>query len=195
MEPGVERPEPVDRPPLLARQRPSPCSREPFEHRSPEGCSWRAWRARSTWRPRTSRSSLFADLPGEHLVAGLPVPLSPSELALRANLDVTQRLLRRATGVTLEVAGNARVLVRHAKLRGLLCTVSRPASRARTVLEVSGPLALFRHTVRYGRALGSLVPYLAWCQSHPSEDRGPSGRTAILSTENQNRSYIRDICG
>ncbi len=115
--------------------------------------------------PEDLEASLFADLPGEHLVAGLPAPLSPSELALRANLDVTQGLLGRATSVTLEVAGNVRVLVRHAKLRGLLCAVSRPASGARTVLEVSGPLALFRHTVLYGRALGSLVPYLAWCQS------------------------------
>jgi uncharacterized protein len=75
-----------------------------------------------------------------------------------------QGLLGRATGVTLEIEGNTRVLVRHAKLRGLLCTVSRPAPDAGAVLDISGPLALFRHTVLYGRALGSLVPHLAWCQ-------------------------------
>src|SRR5204862_143095 len=77
--------------------------------------------------PAELEAALFADLPGERLVAGLPVPLSPAELALRANLGLTQGLLCRATGVTLEIDGNARVLVRHAKLRGLLCTVSRPA--------------------------------------------------------------------
>jgi predicted nuclease of restriction endonuclease-like RecB superfamily len=114
--------------------------------------------------PEDLEGSLFADLPGERLVASLPVSLSPAELALRANLSLVQGLLGRATGVTLEVDGNARVLVRHAKLHGLLCTVSRPAPGAGAVLEISGPLSLFRHTVLYGRALGSLVPHLAWCQ-------------------------------
>jgi uncharacterized protein len=114
--------------------------------------------------PADLEDSLFADLPGERVLADLPVSLSPAELALRANLGLVQGLLGRATGVTLEVEGNARVLVRHAKLRGLLCTVSRPAPGVGAVLELSGPLALFRHTALYGRALGSLVPHLAWCQ-------------------------------
>jgi predicted nuclease of restriction endonuclease-like RecB superfamily len=114
--------------------------------------------------PDDLEDSLFADLPGERVLADLPESLSPAELALRANLSLIQSLLGRATGVTLEVAGNVRVLVRHAKLRGLLCTVTRPASDVGAVLDISGPLALFRHTVLYGRALGSLVPHLAWCQ-------------------------------
>jgi uncharacterized protein len=114
--------------------------------------------------PEDLEGSLFADLPGERLLADLPGSLSPAELALRANLSLVQGLLSRATGVTLEIGGNARVLVRHAKLRGLLCTVSRPVADVGAVLEISGPLALFRHTVLYGRALGSLVPHLAWCQ-------------------------------
>jgi len=114
--------------------------------------------------PEELEASLFADLPGERIVAGLAVPLSPTELALRANLALTQALLFRATGVTLEVEGNARTLVRHAKLRGLICTVSRGSRDMDTVLEVSGPLALFRRTILYGRALGTLVPHLAWCQ-------------------------------
>ena len=107
-------------------------------------------------------AALFADLPGEHVVTGLGASLSPTELALRANLALTQALLFRATGVTLEVEGNARALVRTAKLRGLICTVSG-TSCGDTVLEVSGPLALFRRTILYGRALGALVPHLAWC--------------------------------
>ena len=31
------------------------------------------------------------------------------------------------------------------------------------MLEISGPLSLFRRTLLYGRALASLVPPLAWC--------------------------------
>jgi hypothetical protein len=112
--------------------------------------------------PQDLEASLFADLPGEHVVTGLGASLSPTELALRANLALTQALLFRATGVTLEVEGNARALVRTAKLRGLICTIAR-VSCSDTVLEVSGPLALFRRTILYGRALGALVPHLVWC--------------------------------
>ena len=109
-------------------------------------------------------ASLFADLPGERLVAGLTLPLSPGELALRANLALAQALLARATAVTIEAEGNARALVRHAKLRGLICTVAGRAPGADASLDVSGPLALFHRTLLYGRALGHLVPLLAWCQ-------------------------------
>ena len=113
--------------------------------------------------PEQLEASLFADLPGERVVTGLEASLSPTELALRANLALTQALLFRATGVTLEVEGNARVLVQTAKLRGLICTVSRAPCGMDTMLDVSGPLALFRRTILYGRALGALVPHLVWC--------------------------------
>jgi len=110
------------------------------------------------------QDSLFADLPGNRLVAAPPQPLSPAELALRANLALAQALLCRAASVRIEAEGNARVLIRHAKLRGLICTVAPRAGTADPVLELSGPFALFRHTRLYGRALGELVPLLAWCR-------------------------------
>jgi predicted nuclease of restriction endonuclease-like RecB superfamily len=40
--------------------------------------------------PEELEASLFADLPGERLVAGLASPMSPAELALRANLALAQ---------------------------------------------------------------------------------------------------------
>lgn len=109
------------------------------------------------------RDSLFADLPGERLVATPPHRLSPGELALRTNLGLAQELLSRATMVRIEAVGNTRALVRHAKLRGLICTVIGRAGTASPLLELSGPFSLFRHTRLYGRALGELVPLLAWC--------------------------------
>lgn len=107
--------------------------------------------------------SLFGDLPGERRVVPLEKPLSPLELALRANLALAQGLLFRATSVSIEAEGNARTLVRHAKLRGLICTVAARGSSGNAVLEVSGPFALFRRTLVYGRALGELLPLCAWC--------------------------------
>jgi predicted nuclease of restriction endonuclease-like RecB superfamily len=107
--------------------------------------------------------ALFADLPGERLVGGPSKPLSAAELALRSNLALVQALLFRAAAVTVEVEGNSRLLVRHAKWRGLICTVAEQSGTMGAALEISGPIALFRNTRLYGRALGELVPLLAWC--------------------------------
>lgn len=109
------------------------------------------------------RDFLFADLPGERRVAALARPMSPTELALRTNLALVQRLLSRATVLRIEVEGNTRALVRHAKWRGLICTVAERSEKGGALLEISGPFALFRNTGLYGRALGQLVPLLAWC--------------------------------
>jgi len=109
------------------------------------------------------QDSLFADLPGERLVAAPAQPLSAVELALRCNLAVVQGMLFRATVVRIEVEGNTRVLVRHAKWRGLICAVGERSGSASATVELSGPFALFRNTRLYGRALGELVPLLAWC--------------------------------
>lgn len=108
--------------------------------------------------------SLFADLPGERLVTAPDEPVAPLEVALRANLALAQALLYRASFVTIEIEGNARAVVRHAKLRGLICAVAPRGEGGDAVLEISGPFALFRHTLVYGRALGELLPLLAWCQ-------------------------------
>ena len=112
--------------------------------------------------PENLSRALFADLPGERPAEPPRRACSPGELALRVNLALAQGLLFRATSVRIEVVGNARALVRQAKLRGLLCAVATgPGDES--VLEVSGPLALFRRTLLYGRALASLVPILVNC--------------------------------
>jgi len=107
--------------------------------------------------------ALFADLPGERLVAAPAEVLSPGELALRTNLAIGQGLLFRSTAVLIDMEGNARAVVRHAKLRGLICAVLRREGERRAALEISGPYALFRRTLVYGRALSEILPLLAWC--------------------------------
>lgn len=115
-------------------------------------------------------ASLFADLPGQRVLERLPPGLEPSALALRANLAVAQGLLARASRVRVEVVGNAHAVVRHARLRGLLCTVSASTTAADgAVLELSGPMSLFRRTTLYGRALATLPPTLSWCDRYRLE--------------------------
>jgi uncharacterized protein len=111
--------------------------------------------------PEALRDALFADLPGERLALP-PASLDPGELALRANLLLAQALLARAFRVGISLEGNARAVVRHASLRGLICSVTPGLAGEEARLEVSGPFALFRRTLLYGRALGSLLPVLAW---------------------------------
>src|SRR3989304_2789265 len=83
-----------------------------------------------------------------------------SARALRVNPSFAQAVVRGASEVELEAYENVRSLVRHARLRGLICTIAAGNDLARTRLSISGPFALFRHTLVYGRALAELVPLL-----------------------------------
>jgi predicted nuclease of restriction endonuclease-like RecB superfamily len=134
--------------------------------------------ARLGLAPDALEDALFADLPDERHVVAPDQPVGPADLANRANLALTQGFLFRSTRVELDLLGNARAVVRHAKLRGLICTVSqrgtpsggagqggvpRAGARDGAAIEISGPLSVLRRTLLYGRALAELVPLLGWC--------------------------------
>ncbi|MBK6685966.1 MAG: DUF790 family protein [Deltaproteobacteria bacterium] len=110
------------------------------------------------------RRQLFADLPPERIVKATRVPLTPHELALRTNLAFAQSLLFRARGVELKIRGRAHTIVRQARLGGLLTEVEADGDLERAHLRISGPVALFHHTLLYGRALSRLLPLLAWTE-------------------------------
>jgi predicted nuclease of restriction endonuclease-like RecB superfamily len=77
------------------------------------------------------------------------------------NLAVAQSLLLRAEHLRVAVRGQAKQLLRYARLHGLLVRVLAPPDPdARTVLEVSGPLSLLRFTLKYGRAMARWLPAL-----------------------------------
>ncbi len=114
-------------------------------------------------RPGVVEASLFADLPGERRLCSRPEGLNPWELALRVNLATAQSVLRRARRVRLDVEGHARALVSQAKWGGLMCVARPGRHRAHLILEISGPMALFRRALVYGRTLAGLVPQLLWC--------------------------------
>lgn len=123
--------------------------------------------------------AMWADLPAERVVLmphGRPTPVA---VAAAANLSMIQRALMRCHELRLQVSGNARAIARIAAVRGLLAT-ARPRGQA-VDLDISGPLALFHRTTVYGRALGSIVPHLAWCERFVLDARCDFGRgPAIL---------------
>jgi uncharacterized protein len=107
--------------------------------------------------------AMWADLPGERLVSspdGRPDELA---LAAAANVELVQRAFRRAFEVEIEIWGDPRPVMRVTAFEGLLATATARPDGA-TLIEISGPLTLFHRTTVYGRALGSLVFALAWCE-------------------------------
>ncbi|MFH2010299.1 MAG: DUF790 family protein [bacterium] len=107
--------------------------------------------------------ALFADLPAELRLAAPPPELTPGVLALHVNLAMVQSLLHRAHRVLLDLEGHARTVLGQARWLGLMCVVGPGDEGYRFRAELSGPMALFRRTRVYGRALAGLVPQLAWC--------------------------------
>jgi hypothetical protein len=126
-------------------------------------------------------ASLFADLPSERIAIS-PPSLDPGDVVLRANLALAQGLLARAYSVKIALEGNARAVARHAALRGLICSVTRDVGDDLARVEISGPFALFRRTLLYGRALGGIVPVLAWTRRFELEATCDiRGRRAVVT--------------
>lgn len=110
--------------------------------------------------PADLEAGLFADLPSERRVLPFEDALTTEELAIRSNLAFAQSLLFRSVEVRLRMEGQARAVVRQARLGGLICTIEDGDGVA---LKLTGPLAIFHRTLLYGRALSRVLPLLAWC--------------------------------
>ncbi len=104
--------------------------------------------------------ALFADRPDRRIRIAPAEPIAPAELIGAYNLALAQSLLVRSTGLTIVVREHARRVVGYAKLRGLMATFAEGAE-AELRARIDGPLALFRHTLKYGRALADILPTLA----------------------------------
>ena len=126
------------------------------------------------------QEALYGDVPPNRRLAEPEQRPTVEEVVARANMLVAQSLLMRSHVLSVSLDSQVEAVVRTAKLLRLLCVVregpsgagqgstSRPAEargpsgahplRGGLRLELSGPLSLFRQTLRYGRALASLLP-------------------------------------
>ncbi len=105
------------------------------------------------------RACLFADRTRARLLVPPDRAATEAELRDAYNLALVQSLLVRATEVTADVRAHLRHVVGHAKLLGLMATFSEAEDGA-TRATLSGPLALFHDTVKYGNALARWFPSL-----------------------------------
>lgn len=99
---------------------------------------------------------LYADRAGARTVGRARRERSPAELSLDYNLAMVQGLLLRSSRLELRVGEHIRPVVRFAKLQGLLVEAHEDRGEARLI--VSGPLSLFRRTMKYGHALARFFP-------------------------------------
>jgi len=110
--------------------------------------------------PREVEDGLFADREGARKRAGIPTGLSAASLVEKYNLALVQGLLLRAEWVGVDLRESIRAVVRYAKLRGLLADFSPGPDPETLRMGISGPLSLFRKTLKYGRALATFFPTL-----------------------------------
>jgi predicted nuclease of restriction endonuclease-like RecB superfamily len=109
--------------------------------------------------PTALERDLYADLPDERRLQAPAQPHSISAWIGRYNLILAQSLLLRAVRLRAELAGQLKAVLRFARLRRLLCVASQlPDGNA--TLELSGPLALFHHTTKYGYEMACWLPAL-----------------------------------
>jgi predicted nuclease of restriction endonuclease-like RecB superfamily len=101
------------------------------------------------------KSWLYADLPGARVLRTKALP-TVEGLRDAYNMSLAQGLVGRCTWVAVRVEENVRVVVRAAKLRGLLVSVDAEGP----LIRASGPLALFRQTTKYAHALAMFIPAL-----------------------------------
>jgi len=105
-------------------------------------------------------ADLYADRAAERRLKQLEKPLSVEAVIYRYNLALAQGLLLRSELIRLRLAGNVKAVLREARLRGLLALAEAPPKGEGALLWISGPLSLFAHTTRYGRAMALWYPLL-----------------------------------
>jgi predicted nuclease of restriction endonuclease-like RecB superfamily len=100
--------------------------------------------------------SLFADRAGERVLSP-PVALPSAFDVVRAyNLSLLQGLLASASAVRIRLRERVAEVARHAKSKGLIALFS--IGEGETIVDLSGPIALFHHTTKYARALAAFLP-------------------------------------
>jgi predicted nuclease of restriction endonuclease-like RecB superfamily len=109
--------------------------------------------------PETLLRDLYADLPEERVLAAGP-ELAAADLVRRYNLALAQGLLMRTESLEVTLSSHITTVLRFARLRRLLCLAEAlPGGGAR--VQLSGPLSLFHHTTKYGRAMAAWLPVVA----------------------------------
>jgi predicted nuclease of restriction endonuclease-like RecB superfamily len=102
---------------------------------------------------------LFADSSSERRLSAPPDEPSARAIIDAHNVALVQEFLLRSEQVVVHAGAHAAPILRVAKQRGLMYTVTLSPRGA--TITLPGPASLFQQNVRYGRALAALFPAIA----------------------------------
>jgi predicted nuclease of restriction endonuclease-like RecB superfamily len=125
------------------------------------------------------RQRLYEDLIENHRLRSFEGPKDPIELLSRYNVAQTQAALLDATAIRIEATTDWKVILRYAKLAGLMHSIVPTTTGYR--IELDGPSSVLRNTHRYGASMAKFLPGLLSCQGWEmfASLRCPSGRNGV----------------
>ncbi|MFO0012368.1 MAG: DUF790 family protein [Planctomycetota bacterium] len=105
---------------------------------------------------------LYEDLIEHHRLRSFAGPDDPVELLSRYNVAQTQAALLDATSIRIQATTDWKLILRYAKLAGLMHSLVSTTNGYR--IELDGPSSVLRSTHRYGASMAKFLPGLLSCQ-------------------------------
>ena len=113
-------------------------------------------------------AGLYADVMQFHRLKEFPGYTDAGALLSRYNVAQAQTCLYRAEWMSIDVTNDLKMVLRHAKLYGLLHEIRR-LGPSHYRIDLTGPLSVVRHTRRYGVSFSRLLPVLLACRGWTME--------------------------
>ena len=133
-------------------------------------------------------ATLFGDVVELQTLVAFNRDVEPHEFLAVYNVAQTQAALYRATSLVIDVRDDFKVILRHAKLAGLMHRVSRcDGGTDGYRFELDGPQSSIRETTRYGIRFARMLPKLLTCRRWQlaANVAGPGGRPFLLQLSPQ----------
>ena len=138
-------------------------------------------------------AQLYADVMDFHRLVSFEGFLSPGEFLAKYNVAQVQAALYRAEAMRIRARKDFKLILRYAKLAGLLLDIRRVGSDEYQ-LDLSGPASVLRETRRYGILMAKFLPWLLSCQDWEAKAilHTPWGTMAELnlSSEDGLKGYL-----
>ena len=114
--------------------------------------------------PEWIEAALFADRPGEYLLADAGPDWTPADLIQRYNLELARGVLYWASELRIDIHDTYKDFWRYLKLFKLMFWASPLAEGGYSVV-LDGPISPFvKSTTRYGRQFAAFLPAMFLCQ-------------------------------
>ncbi len=142
--------------------------------------------------PEVVLGSLFADRKARRVLVAPAARTNAAELIARYNLMLIQSLVARSMEIVVRVVGEPTAVIAAAKRDGLLASLVAEEDGA-TTLTLTGPLAIFHDTSKYGRSIARFIPALV--AGDPEKGAGGWSMTARVTLGPRSASLHLDHNG